>query len=137
MQFDKAGIKLLNADIAEALKAVADKHGVTVEVRGGTYDPSGSFKPKVVFTAADHAQVEYERDASLLGLAPDSFGHTFKSGARTFTIAGLNLRARKRPVICTGDDGKTYSFEVRGVPAEIRDTFRGGTYTPGKDRADA
>ncbi len=120
MQFDKAGIKLLNADIAEALQAVADKHGISVKVNGGTYDPSGLFKPRVAFTADNHAEAEFKQYANLFGLKPDAFGKTFTNSGRTFTIAGLNLKARKRPVLATADDGKSYVFEERAIPADLK-----------------
>jgi len=41
----------LGREVEEALRAVAERHGLTVEVRGGTYD-SGFFKPRVEFKTA-------------------------------------------------------------------------------------
>lgn len=121
MEFSKATMRALNAEIKTALEAVAEKHGLTVKCGGGSYDPAGKFKPRVEFTAENHAETEFKRSALLVGLTDADYGRTIEMSGKHFTLVGINLRARKRPVLaeCV-EDRKTYAFPEQIVHVLLR-----------------
>ena len=84
-----------------------------------TYDPTcGTVTCKVTFVAdgADPLKADFERFAGGYGLKPEDHGREFRNGGRRFKIAGLNTRARKRPIVATeAGTGKEYVFTVESV----------------------
>jgi hypothetical protein len=101
--------------IVEALEGVAKEHGLTVRVGGGTYSEY-TFNPKVEFSCTTEAGAPagFAYDAELLGLPRDAWGKTFTQRGETYTIVGINLRARKYPVLAKGNCG-TYKFHAGDV----------------------
>jgi hypothetical protein len=116
---DKANLRRLSDAMREALAPVAERFGVEVFIGGGSYSPSeGTFKPKVEVRTADSEELTFRNGAPLLwprGLEADDYGRTFSQGGRTFKLASVNLRARKRPVLADSDDGKRYAFSTDSV----------------------
>ena len=53
--------------------------------------------------------------ASLYDLPEDALGDTVRLGGRTFTIVGLNMKARKSPVMLRAEDGKTFKAQTDSV----------------------
>lgn len=105
--------KMLGEEIAKALAEVAEKHGLQVEVRGGTYD-SGSFKPRVEFKTQGSDEATYNLYREMYDLP--AFGYAFSQGGRTFRVSGFAPRSHKRPVLAVEvATGKTYKFTVDGV----------------------
>ncbi len=123
MTFDtsinKTVAREVGAAVEEALKEVAEKFGLSVEVRGGSYD-ANSFRPKVEFLTKNAAEDEFRTYADMYGLDPDWFGAEFKAGGKTFKISGISTRSPKRPIICTevGTD-RRYKFTVDGIKASF------------------
>jgi hypothetical protein len=118
-KMDRAAVKVLAAATQKALEAVAAEHGVTVEVRGGSYDPAvGTFKPKVSFALANAAEAEFERWATVYGLEVSDYGREFTTHGRRFRITGIAPRSRVRPVLCdeVGTD-RTFKFAADSVKA--------------------
>lgn len=110
---DKMKAKMMAADIAAALEAVAKKHGMTVELKGGSYDPTlGTYRPKVEFKSNDSDRVEFERYAQMFGMKKEAFGHVFTDvRGNSYKVVGIRPSASKRPVLATSmTDGKTYCF---------------------------
>lgn len=106
--------KRLGEEVQAALAEVADKYGLQVEVRGGTYD-SGSFKPRVEFKTQGSDEATYNLYREMYINLPE-FGTTFKSQGRTFRISGFAPRSTKRPVLAVEvATGKTYKFTEAGV----------------------
>lgn len=114
---DKNKAKDIANDMAAALKAVADKHGMTVSVQGGTFDTTGVFKPRVEFRAADADRQEFVRYAVLVGVKPELFGKRFTVGGSTYVITGLKPAASRRPVMATRTDGMKFVFPVEMINA--------------------
>jgi hypothetical protein len=119
---DKATVRQIAEAAEEALQAVAERFGLSVERKGGKYDPSvGTFDARFLFSAGDAAAKEWTRWASLLDsrLTPEDFGRSFKSGGRTFVVSGANPRATKRPVLAD-EGGRTYAFPAAAVASALR-----------------
>lgn len=121
---DKPTVRKLSADLEAELKEFAEARGLSIEVKGGRFDPTvGTYAPKVEFSLEGAAEREFKLYASHFpfNLPEGSFGAKFDSpSGGTFELVGLNPRRRKYPV--TGkrlDDGKLYKF-----PASVLDQVR-------------
>jgi len=113
---DATSCQLLRARIDEALKPLAESLGLRITAGGAVYARSGAnaqFKLEVAVIRADGSEMTKEaeafvRHAPLYGLKPEHLGQKFKSGPREFTLIGLNTKARLKPFVLKGGDGKTY-----------------------------
>jgi len=130
---DRQFCKVLSADAVDILNAQLPQ-GVSVH-RGNANYQTGSFTLKLTFSKVSEDGtvetpershfIEYIDMKSNGVLSADDIDTTFKSGGKTFTIVGFKARARKRPILCTADDGKQYVFEVETVAALVA-AQRGG-----------
>jgi hypothetical protein len=113
----------LGREVEEALRAVAERHGLTVSVRGGTYD-AGFFKPRVEFKTDGSDKQEFERYATMYGLQATDFGRTFTSQGREFKVAGIAPRSTRRPILATETrTGRTFKFEANAVVRSLAPTI--------------
>ncbi len=117
-QIDRATAKLLGAEIQQALEAVAEKHGLTVSVRGGKYDDT-MYAPKVEFKTESADEDQFNLYASWYGLE-GKYGEVFNSHGRVFKIEAIAPRSPKRPIICeeVGTD-KRFKFEAEAVARAV------------------
>lgn len=107
-------IREINADIQEALKAVAEKHGVKISI-GGTSYSTADFTTKVKVESAEAEQVKGEESkqwARLLDLPENVIGLKFKIQGKELEVIRLDISKPKNPVIAKGEDGKTYKMPV-------------------------
>src|SRR5215467_3328254 len=110
---DKQMARQMAADIQQALAGVASKYGMTVAVRGGSFDTAGMYRPRIEFAAGDFARKEFERYAGMFGLKAEHYGATFTSAGTAFKVTGLRLASRKRPVLAARvSDGKEFVFPI-------------------------
>jgi hypothetical protein len=112
---DKKIAKIVQDEAAAALKAIAEKHGMTVVPNGGTVggiDMVLKFRFKTADTAAIVASERAEFDAycGIFGLEPQDFGAKFQTNSRTYTVVGLSLNRRKYPIIVADETGKRMLF---------------------------
>lgn len=99
---DSAKVKLVDAEIHAALKAIAAKHGLTVK-GGGTinYDANG-FRRKIEMREASAItkEAQYFLDlCDIYALKRDDLGKTFVSRGVTYKVIGLLARSRKKPIL--------------------------------------
>ncbi len=113
---DRATSKAIAAEAVEALMAVADKYGCEVQRGNASFD-STSTKIQFAFSEIGEDGIVMTREAEtfkevahMYGLQPDDLGKQFTSRGHTFTITGMNTRARKMPIQATREDGATYKF---------------------------
>ena len=114
---DRAAAKRIADQSVKALEAVAEELGVSVQYKGGSFDPAtGVFTPKFEFSLPDSARLAFERDAWRYDLYADDFGKKFTYGLDTYEIVGLNTRAPKFPVKARNiKTDKTYKFSANMV----------------------
>lgn len=97
---------LLRADIEEAMKQVAEKHGLSFRFHGGmAYNPGQFARIGVEFCAVTTDgevaldRAEWDMVAERYGMNKEWFGQTFKDDrGDTFTITGANLGRPKNIV---------------------------------------
>ena len=127
MRFNKSNLKTIRADVAAALAAVESKHGVQFSL-GNIRFSNDDFRCKLECVSATNSsgnavdidRQKFESNCWMIGVPKTSFGKTFKSGRKTFTISGLNTRAKKYPIQAVDTRGKRYKFPVDMLPANLR-----------------
>ncbi len=124
-KIDRSAAKILREEALRAVKEVADRHGIVVELGNGRYDPNiGTFDLKVKFALEGSERKDFERWATILGLDPEDFGKKFINGGKTFRISGIAPRSKTYPILATSG-GKTYKFRVESVRAGLhRESLR-------------
>jgi len=127
----KAHCNVLRTQMTDALALIADDVNGTFSVENMTYDPhAGTVSIKVGFAlngengeTVDPALARYRSawrewpiSDGVWSLPPETLDQQFvdRKGV-THTVAGYNSRARKRPIMTTGDDGKTYRWPIDAV----------------------
>jgi hypothetical protein len=119
----RADCRPITAKIIDTLTPLLAEHGLRVTCRNSTYS-STSIRATLVITIQETAtgkspeQDTFERHAAYFGLDPSNYGRTFTIRERTFTLSGLNLAARKRPIQATRG-GQTWVFP-RFTPSQIK-----------------
>jgi hypothetical protein len=118
----------INAATLEALRPVAERFGLTVETTGGSYDPvAGWYKPKIVFATSGSEEAAFARDCGYVGafdgmpgLAAADYGATFGYHGKTFRLVGVNLRARRFPLVAVDEaDGRRYKLPESAIAAVV------------------
>lgn len=114
--------------VGEKFAGIDKWNGQDLTVKGSrcTYDPTtGEVKVSLTFLLGDakaSARAEFDLFARRLGLGAADYGRTFQFAGhgRTYTISGIKPRARKRPILATAEDGRTYVFEAEAVVRQLR-----------------
>ena len=114
MTITKTSARGLAEQAESALQAVAERNGLTVKYKGGSYTGT-TFTPKFEFATADSAAVGFARDATFIGLTPEDFGKEVKVEGRIIKIVGINLRASRYPVLVEDRDGKVYKYNEGAI----------------------
>jgi hypothetical protein len=123
-------LKQIRIEGNEALRAVAEKHGITLTLGNGSYDPdgtSGSLKLNLEGTAEDGkgaAEKAWEVWAPLMHLDGVKLGDTFKASGRTFTITGVQPSRHKYPINATNENGRGFKFTEQTVRSALGLTVR-------------
>lgn len=128
---DKAAAKTISAAVEKALQAVAKEHGLTLQMKGGSYDPhSGTYQPKMEFTLPAIANAAVAKDLKLFGIE-GKHGTVFTINGREYAIDGVNFRAKRMPILAhSTSDGRTYKFEAFSVARALGQEERlGRVYT--------
>lgn len=120
MEFTKRGFNNFREDLKEALKALEEKHNVTISHGGIRYDDT-LFTTKMTVTknrtdGKDVQQAEFEMNCSLYGFKESDYKRKFVSLGETFQIIGFKTRARKMPVMAVSvSTGRRYKFATDRV----------------------
>ena len=106
-------LKTVNAELQKELAAVFKKYGVDAAFAGSRCDATqGEYKMRLSISGVDPYAESFKKNAKVFGMQPSWLGRSFKSfSGHTFTITGLDIKKRKRPVRCSrpGSD-KTWIF---------------------------
>ena len=121
-EFNRQNLKALHADINEACRAIAKKHGIHYDAKGGGRYSSDTFTAKVEFiTIPDSGVIEdktekaYKQNAVYYGLKPEWLHKKVRYGGELWEIVGLKTTSRKYPVLMKNINGKVYKFVASDV----------------------
>jgi len=113
-------IKNFRVEFAETVKSLEKKYGVKIDLGSISYDDT-SFHGKMTCTKLSETGVKLDKTVTdfdflkvLLGLKAN-IGDVFVAQGKKLTISGLDGKKPKYPVICKGEDGKSYKVGVSMV----------------------
>ena len=119
----KESIKLIHADIAAALEAVAKKHNLSLAKHHISY---GTDNFKLTAEFGDKSELgdinpllkkDLLRNGWIHGLTEEHLTKEFKMGARTYQFYGM--RGRVNAIVKNMADGKMYKMDPRDVGAAL------------------
>ena len=123
-KFDSASIDLAIGEIREMFKEFKEKTGIALSFKSTRYDEydfSFSCKGEIAEKHDDIEKKNFERSCFKFGLKKDYFGKSFLHEGLTYTIIGINTRARKYPVICKKSNGVTIKTTADFVNYAMKD----------------
>ena len=122
MSLNRAKVIEIQNEFSEAVKALAEKHGLKLSKgTSARYSETGvklSVEFVTVTEAGNDARAEedFKRYAKLDGLEPTDLGRSFSCAGTRFTITGYRSRARKRPILARNEaTGRTHIFDAPSV----------------------
>lgn len=125
---DLNAAKAIRAEVAAALTAIAEKHGLKCDLGKTTFTPEGgTIRIGAEFAVAtiggvDRDRVLFDRDCRMVGLEPGDFGKVFTTPTGTFKVTGVSLNRPKYPIDGVSvPDGRRMKFPAI-VAAHIRKT---------------
>jgi hypothetical protein len=118
-QFTKTVFHGLRADLDVALKAVAEKHGISLRTGNIKFDSStAKIMVEAAVKAADGRAVSphaapFRQLAEIYGLKASDLGRQFKYDGRGYIITGCRPRASRMPITVTEVvTGKNYHMSA-------------------------
>jgi hypothetical protein len=117
--FDRTTLRLINADIEQALKTVAEKYGVHMSLGGTSFTPDNYTTKLNVSIKRDGEVVTpeaktFEKYAAYYKI-DKKLGDTFTHRGNKFTITGLKTSSPKYPVLAKDAKGRTFKFTTDTV----------------------
>jgi len=122
-QITRSLIAQLNTEIKEALAVITEKHGLTVEINGGSFEPAIGYSPKLKLTVASDGGVpaDFKHMAPLYGLTEDDYGKEIRlNNGQRAKITGINTRRPKYPISVMTADGKGYKMTEKAIQMQLR-----------------
>lgn len=127
-QFDRTVCRVIGDEIFAAMQAIASKHGLTVDRKGGRFD-ANEFTPKYTFgiigDAADDtgitqaARAKWDQYAVMFGLQKDWLGKSFGSRTKTMTVVGINPRAPANCVMLRDQNNKGFKAPADYIKRQL------------------
>lgn len=104
-KFDKPTLRSLREDVDQALRAVAEKHGITLSLGSIKFDATsftGQLKATVLNPATGVVPTE-EREfhayARMFGFEPSDYRRVVRIDGVEYRMIGFKTRAPRRPVV--------------------------------------
>lgn len=120
---NKDTLKIIRADIDNALISVGEKHGLSLKIGSIKYSDE-SFDAKLVAQLAKIGDVStekalFERFCESYGFAKDDYLRTFQHKGQPYVLIGFKPSSPKYSLICKNTaNGKPYGFPV-GIVKEL------------------
>lgn len=121
--FNRTNLEQLDSDILKALQPVFDKHGVMLTSMPGRFN-STEYNLKLNIIVTDPSikpgesgrEIELrksvEKYGRLFNVSASDIGKVFDQGGARFTFVGINMKAKKYPIVGKNkDNGKLYKFD--------------------------
>jgi len=120
-QLDKPTVTYIRKHLDAALKPLAEKLGVAIDLGQCTFEVSNCrFQLKIAVRDSSGKAIteeaeSFKHNAKLFGLEPADLGKEFNFQGQPYTVCGLRTKSRKYPVIARASNGKNYKFPCRTV----------------------
>ena len=120
-QLDRATVTYIRKHLEAALKPLAEKLGVAIDLGHCTFEVSNCrFQLKIAVRDCNGKPITeetefFKHNAKLFGLEPADLGREFVFQGQTYTTCGLRTKSRKYPVTARAGNGKNYKFPSRTV----------------------
>jgi hypothetical protein len=115
--FDRANIRQINAEIENALSAVAQKYGVEINLKNTRFS-TDNYSTKIEVCTLNNGNVmtkeaiDFNRYKNIKGINAE-LGDAFNYQGDIFTITGYKSRSSKYPILAvSNNNGKTYKFPI-------------------------
>jgi hypothetical protein len=123
--FDRSACKLVAHDAEEALRAVAEKHGLVFSRKSGSFSATtltvhGEFSVVSQDGTAQTPEVTaFRQFATMYGLSPEDLGKEFEVRGRTFELTGLGSGSKYPLLAKEVGTSKVFKFEAHTVAAKL------------------
>lgn len=118
-KFDQATCGTVGDEAMQALAEVAEKYGLTLVRERGSFDRDGSsftFKASFKVMTEGGQPADFAKKARRLGLPEDCWGAEVEMSEGMCRVIGINLRARKYPVLTQKLNGERgYPYPASGI----------------------
>ena len=126
MKFNNKEFADFRRDFKHAMKALEEKHNVSIDMGSITYNEV-KFTSKMeviskegVEEGTSGAQITWDADCSQFGLKAEHFGKRVKLNDGTpATIVGMKARSYKYPIIVEASNGKRYKMNSSSVKKQL------------------
>lgn len=118
---DRTLLRNLRTRLDIALREVEDEFGLHMTTGNARFTDTNATLKLEISMINDGGEIvskkaeAFKLYASNYGLNPTDLGKSFRSNGKRFTIAGLNTRAHRYPIIAKGERGKGYKFTASRV----------------------
>lgn len=115
--FNRQNIRQINSEIDNALKSIAKKYGVNINLKNTRFSTDNYSTKIEVATVGQNGvtmtkeAIDFGRYKNIKGIRFD-LGFSFERDGKTFTVTGYKPRSSKYPVLASCTDGKTYKLPV-------------------------
>jgi hypothetical protein len=112
-EMNAAAAKALQSEVSDALKEIAQRHGLDYKAKAGAYDHTmfrggGSFLLRAV-GGVGREQMEFNDACLIYDLKTEDYGKVAKVSGVDFRLVGLNTRRTQKPLIMQRvSDGKRF-----------------------------
>lgn len=116
---NKKGFETFRQGAEKALLSLAKEFNVDIKAGKIKYTDN-SFNLELVVSKKEvngkpFEQAEFEKNCVLYGLKPEDYNRVVTVQGREFTVFGLDIKARKRPVLVRDSEGKVFTFTEEAV----------------------
>lgn len=137
MTFDRPTVRLIQSEINEALKKIAEKNKIGLTVEGASFTHNSiRFKVTATSDAVSPYEMHYKEHEDFIvksyGIPKGSLGKVINLGRHQYILAGYNPRATKSPFVGRRND-RDYvlsPYDVRiGLTVKVDSNLRLGKRT--------
>ena len=122
-KFDRPSCKIVGEAVDQALKGVADKFGITIKRKSGTFSENNyTIKIEASVIGENGLAISKEAEAfkqmaQYYGLAASDLNKKFTNwSGKEYQIVGLATKSSKYPILAKEiDSGKTFKFAEKQV----------------------
>jgi len=121
---DRNTAKMLHKEMTEAMTAVAEKYGLSVQAHNGKYS-TDQYSTKFTLVATPEGksvdQSNWDKYCEVYGFKTEDFGRAFTDyRGKTWTISGLKPTRTKNNILVTNTRGTRYVMPSAAVLAHLK-----------------